>query len=102
MEFMVQIVDVVLLVLLAITGIAVIRTRNLFAAVMLAGIYSLVSAGLFVVMDAVDEKAVVFEAAAVEPPAGLQKRVQLGLFVVLVAGHRRLPVRAWRCLRKAR
>ena len=38
-EAMVQIVDVVLLVLLAITGIAVIRTRNLFVAVMLAGIY---------------------------------------------------------------
>lgn len=51
-----------LFVLLAITGIAVIRTRNLFAAVMLAGIYSLVSAGLFVVMDAVD---VAFTEAAV-------------------------------------
>ena len=61
-EAMVQIVDVVLLVLLAITGIAVIRTRNLFVAVMLAGIYSLVSAGLFVVMDAVD---VAFTEAAV-------------------------------------
>ncbi|HAT36914.1 MAG TPA: cation:proton antiporter, partial [Gemmatimonadetes bacterium] len=59
---MVQIVDVVLLILLAITGIAVIRTRNLFVAVMLAGIYSLVSAGLFVVMDAVD---VAFTEAAV-------------------------------------
>ena len=61
-EAMVQIVDVVLLVLLAITGIAVIRTRNLFVAVMLAGIYSLVSSGLFVVMDAVD---VAFTEAAV-------------------------------------
>ena len=61
-ESMVQIVDVVLLVLLAITGIAVIRTRNLFVAVMLAGIYSLISAGLFVVMDAVD---VAFTEAAV-------------------------------------
>ena len=58
----VEFVDIVLLILLAVTGIAVIRTRNLFAAVMLAGIYSLVSAGLFVVMDAVD---VAFTEAAV-------------------------------------
>ena len=51
---MTGVVTVVLFVMLAVTGIAVIRTRDLFAAVMLAGIYSLVSAGLFVVMDAVD------------------------------------------------
>ena len=38
---MAEIVDIVLLILLAMTGImAVIRVRNLFAAVMLAGIYS--------------------------------------------------------------
>ena len=59
---MVEVVDVTLLVLLAITGITIIRLRNLFAAVMLAGIYSLLSAGLFVVMDAVD---VAFTEAAV-------------------------------------
>jgi multicomponent Na+:H+ antiporter subunit B len=59
---MTEFVDIVLLILLAVTGVAVIRMRNLFAAVMLAGIYSLVSAGLFVVMDAVD---VAFTEAAV-------------------------------------
>lgn len=48
--------------LLALTAIAVIRLRNLFAVAMLSGIYSLVSAGLFVVMDAVD---VAFTEAAV-------------------------------------
>jgi multicomponent Na+:H+ antiporter subunit B len=57
-----EVVDIVLLILLAVTGVAVIRQRNLFAAVMLTGIYSLVSAGLFVVMDAVD---VAFTEAAV-------------------------------------
>ena len=72
-ETMVQLVDVVLLVLLAITGIAVIRTRNLFVAVMLAGIYSLLSAGLFVVMDAVD---VAFTEAAVG--AGASTVLMLG------------------------
>lgn len=74
----VEIVDVVLLVLLAITGIAVIRTRNLFVAVMLAGIYSLVSAGLFVVMDAVD---VAFTEAAVG--AGISTVLLLGTLALV-------------------
>jgi multicomponent Na+:H+ antiporter subunit B len=56
------VVDFALLALLAVTAIAVVRTTNLFAAVMLAGIYSLLSAGLFTVMDAVD---VAFTEAAV-------------------------------------
>ena len=51
-----------LLAFLATTALAVVRTTNLFAAVMLAGIYSLLSAGLFTVMDAVD---VAFTEAAV-------------------------------------
>jgi multicomponent Na+:H+ antiporter subunit B len=55
-------VDFALLALLAVTAIAVVRVTNLFAAVMLAGIYSFLSAGLFTVMDAVD---VAFTEAAV-------------------------------------
>jgi multicomponent Na+:H+ antiporter subunit B len=55
-------IDVALLLLLAVTAIAVLRTTNLFAAVMLSGIYSLLSAGLFTTMDAVD---VAFTEAAV-------------------------------------
>ncbi len=74
----VEFVDVVLLVLLAVTGIAVIRMRNLFAAVMLAGIYSLVSAGLFVVMDAVD---VAFTEAAVG--AGISTVLLLGTLALV-------------------
>jgi len=50
------------LALHAVTALAVVRVKNLFAAVMLAGIYSLLSAGLFTVMDAVD---VAFTEAAV-------------------------------------
>lgn len=97
---MAEVVDIVLLVLLAVTGIAIIRLRNLFGAVMLTGIYSLVSAGLFTVMDAVD---VAFTEAAVG--AGISTVLMLGtlalvgykeaepkhtpllpLFVVLVTG----------------
>jgi len=55
-------IDFALLALLAVTAIAVTRVTNLFAAVMLAGIYSFLSAGLFTVMDAVD---VAFTEAAV-------------------------------------
>ena len=51
-----------LLSLLAVTALAAIRLRNLFAVVMLSGIYSLLSAAFFVVMDAVD---VAFTEAAV-------------------------------------
>lgn len=76
-----ELVDVVLLVLLAATGIGVIRLRNLFGAVMLTGIYSLVSAGLFVVMDAVD---VAFTEAAVG--AGISTVLMLGTLALV--GHK--------------
>ena len=55
-------IDFALLALLALTALAVLRVTNLFAAAMLAGIYSFLSAGLFTVMDAVD---VAFTEAAV-------------------------------------
>jgi len=75
---MIGLVTDALFIMLAVTGIAVIRTRNLFAAVMLAGIYSLVSAGLFVVMDAVD---VAFTEAAVG--AGISTVLVLGTLALV-------------------
>ncbi len=62
-----------LLTLLAATAFALVRVRNLFAVVMLAGVYSLLSAGLFTVMDAVD---VAFTEAAVG--AGISTVLFLG------------------------
>lgn len=56
------IIDITLLTFLAITAVAIVRLSNLFATVMLYGIFSLLSAGLFVVMDAPD---VAFTEAAV-------------------------------------
>lgn len=47
-------IDVVLLGILVIIAIAILFTRHLFAATMLAGAYSLTSAALFVNLDAVD------------------------------------------------
>ena len=55
-------VNVILLMMLCMTAVAVIRLHRLFAVVMLCGIYSLVSALLFVTLDAVD---VAFTEAAV-------------------------------------
>ncbi|HSG11770.1 MAG TPA: DUF4040 domain-containing protein [Gammaproteobacteria bacterium] len=56
------VIDITLLSFLAITSVAIVRMTNLFAIVMLFGIFSLLSAGLFVVMDAPD---VAFTEAAV-------------------------------------
>jgi len=57
-----NLVDITLLTFLTITAIAIIRLHNLLAVVMLFSIFSLLSAGLFVVLDAVD---VAFTEAAV-------------------------------------
>ena len=77
---MVEFIDVFLLILLAVTGLIIINQRNLFAAVMMAGIYSLLTAGLFVVMDAVD---VAFTEAAVG--AGISTVLMLGTLALV--GH---------------
>lgn len=77
---MVELVDVALLLLLAVTALTIIRQQNLFAAVMMAGIFSLLSAGLLVVMDAVD---VAFTEAAVG--AGISTVLMLGTLALV--GH---------------
>lgn len=77
---MVEFVDIALLVFLGVTGFSIMRQKNLFAAVMMAGIYSLLSAGLFVVMDAVD---VAFTEAAVG--AGISTVLMLGTLALV--GH---------------
>jgi len=55
-------INITLFSFLAITAVAIVRMTNLFAIIMLFGIFSLLSAGLFVVMDAAD---VAFTEAAV-------------------------------------
>lgn len=56
------ILNIALLLFLAITAVAIVRMTNLFAIIMLFGIFSFLSAAVFVVMDAVD---VAFTEAAV-------------------------------------
>ncbi len=62
-----------LLSFLAVMAFGILRLRNLFAVVMLSGIYSLLSAGLFVALDAVD---VAFTEAAVG--GGIATMLMLG------------------------
>ena len=71
---------------MALIAIGLIRLRNLFAIAMLSGIYSLLSAGLFVVMDAVD---VAFTEAAVG--AGVSTVFMLGA-LALTTSREREPI----------
>ncbi len=66
--------------MLAVTALALLKLRNLFAVAMLAGIFSLLSAALFTVMDAVD---VAFTEAAVG--AGISTILMLGTMALV--GH---------------
>lgn len=77
-------VDIVLLTLLTTVAIGVLRMTNLFAAAMLMGIYSLLSAGLFVTMDAMD---VAFTEAAVG--AGISTILMLGALALVGAEEKK-------------
>lgn len=73
-------VEMAVLTLLAVTAVAINNLRNLFAIVMLSGIFSLLSAALFLSMDAVD---VAFTEAAVG--AGIATLLFLG--ALAATGH---------------
>ena len=68
---------------MVVTALAIVRTAHLFAVVMLAGVFSLLSALLFVTMDAVD---VAFTEAAVG--AGISTVLMLGT-LALTSRHER-------------
>ena len=51
---MIELINIVLLGLLVITALAAIRLHDLFAVTIMFGIYSLLAAAVFVVLDAVD------------------------------------------------
>ena len=70
-------IDIALLTFLGITALAVLRLHNLFAVAMLSGLYSLLSASLFVTLDAVD---VAFTEAAVG--AGITTILMLSTLVL--------------------
>lgn len=75
---------------MALIAFALIRLRNLFAVVMLSGIYSLLAAVLYVVMDAVD---VAFTEAAVG--AGIATVLMLGTLALTGDEERRETRKPW-------
>ncbi len=67
------VIDLTLFSMMVVTAVAIVRAQRLFAVVMLAGVFSLLSALLFVTLDAVD---VAFTEAAVG--AGISTVLMLG------------------------
>lgn len=76
------IINLVLLVFLLIIALAVLKTKHLFAMAMLFGLYSLLVAGLFVVLDAPD---VAFTEAAVG--TGISTVLMLVTLASIKDGH---------------
>ena len=80
--------NIVLFAMMVATAIAIVRMNKLFAVVMLSGVFSLLAAMLFIVLDAVD---VAFTEAAVG--AGISTVLMLGT-IALVRDNENKTVRA--------
>ena len=80
-------INLVLFIMMVATALAILRMRRLFAVVMLSGVFSLLSALLFVTLDAVD---VAFTEAAVG--AGISTVLLLGT-MALTSREEKLPTR---------
>lgn len=74
-------IDITLFTLLVVTALAIVRLQRLFAVVMLSGVFSLLTAMLFVTLDAVD---VAFTEAAVG--AGISTVLYLGTIALTARG----------------
>jgi multicomponent Na+:H+ antiporter subunit B len=81
-------IEFLLISFLVVTALVIARLGYLFAAAMLTGIFSLLSAGLFTLMDAVD---VAFTEAAVG--AGVSTILMLGTLSLTVREERERPLR---------
>ncbi len=88
-----NIIDVALLIFLLLTALALVRMRNLFGVVMLSGIFSLTSALLYVVIDAVD---VAFTEAAVG--AGISTVLMLGTLALTTCQEKKPSKKSWGAL----
>jgi multicomponent Na+:H+ antiporter subunit B len=81
---MVELVDMVLLAFMAVVAVIVVRLRNLFSVVLVSGFFSLLSASMFVVLDAVD---VAFTEAAVG--AGVATVIMLGTLLLTTSEEKK-------------
>lgn len=88
------IIDLILISMLLVVGIAIVRLNNLFVIVMLYGVYSLLAATWFVSLDAVD---VAFTEAAVG--AGISTVLMLGAMLLTSREAKpTTPIRRWTSL----
>ena len=83
---MIDVLDYVMLFFLAATAIGIVRLRGLIAVVMLSGIYSLLAAALFVILDAPD-------VALTEAAVGAGAATVLMLGTVALTTREEKPVR---------
>ena len=83
-------VNIVILLFMAVAVIGIVRARNLFVVVMLTGIYSLLAATIFVILDAVD---VAFTEAAVG--AGISTVLFLGTLALTTSEEKKPVHNAW-------
>jgi multicomponent Na+:H+ antiporter subunit B len=89
-----DLLNVAMLAFMGVTGVAIARIRNLFAVVMLSGIYSLLGATLYVILDAVD---VAFTEAAVG--AGASTVLMIGTLALTSDREKAMPnSNAWKGL----
>ena len=79
-------INIILFAMLVVTALAIIRMDKLFAVVMLSGVFSFLSALLFIVMDAVD---VAFTEAAVG--AGITTVLMLGTIALTARTQKKSP-----------
>ena len=80
------IINIILFIMLVFTALAIVRMNQLFAVVMLSGVFSLLSALLFVALDAVD---VAFTEAAVG--AGISTVLMLGTIALTARTQKKSP-----------
>lgn len=90
---MVEVINVVLLALMVFVAVGIARVRSLFASVMMAGIFSLLSAAMFTVLDAVD---VAFTEAAVG--AGMTTVLFLGTLALTTKEEKKPAGTSWGAL----
>lgn len=74
---MIELLDGLLLVFIAVIAVSIVRVNNLFAAVVIASFFSLLSAAMFLLLDAVD---VAFTEAAVG--AGITTVLAIGTLIL--------------------
>ena len=87
---MIELLNGLLLVFIAVIAVSIVRLHNLFAAIVIAGFFSLLSAGMFLLLDAVD---VAFTEAAVG--AGITTVLGIGTLILTKSTEKEPARRPW-------